>query len=182
MKEKIMDKINKFMEKPAKEKMTFLLPYILAIIIFSRIVELYRLCNGNMVKMIRNFEYIYKTFPRFTVTDILIGGLIGVLVISYIRWNNKLHRKNTREGEEYGGARWGTPDDIKPFIDDNPFYNVILSDTERLSMSPRMKKFSLNRNKNLLVYGSSGSGKTFGIVKPNMMQLHSSIVVTDPNG
>ena len=182
MKEKIMDKINKFMEKPAKEKMIFLLPYILAIIIFSRIVELYRLCNGNMVKMIRNFEYIYKTFPQFAITDILIGGLIGVLAISYIRWNNKLHRKNTREGEEYGGARWGTPDDIKPFIDDNPFYNVILSDTERLSMSPRMKKFSLNRNKNLLVYGSSGSGKTFGIVKPNMMQLHSSIVVTDPKG
>lgn len=160
MTEKVTDKINKFMEKPAKDKMIFLLPYILAIIVCSRIVELYRLCNGNKVKMIRNFAYIYKVFPQFTITDLLIGGVFGILIIYYIRWNNKLHRKNTREGEEYGGARWGTADDIKPFIDKDPFYNVILSNTERLSMSPRMKKFSLNRNKNLLVYGSSGSGKT----------------------
>lgn len=182
MTEKVTDKINKFMEKPVKDKMIFLLPYILAIIVCSRIVELYRLCNGNIVKMIRNFAYIYKVFPQFTITDLLIGGVFGILIIYYIRWNNKLHRKNTREGEEYGGARWGTADDIKPFIDKDPFYNVILSNTERLSMSPRMKKFSLNRNKNLLVYGSSGSGKTFGIVKPNMMQLHSSYIVTDPKG
>lgn len=107
MTEKVTDKINKFMEKPAKEKMIFLLPYILAIIICSRIVELYRLCNGNIVKMVRNFAYIYKVFPQFTITDLLIGGVSGILIIYYIRWNNKLHRKNTREGEEYGGARWG---------------------------------------------------------------------------
>ena len=182
MKEKAIDKINKFMELPAREKMIFLLPYILASLVCSRIAELYRLCNGNMVKIARNFAYIYKVFPQFAITDILLGSLTGILIISYIKWNNRLHRKNTREGEEYGGARWGTADDIKPFIDSDPFYNMILSSTERLSMSPRMKKFSLNRNKNLLVYGSSGSGKTFGIVKPNLMQLHSSFVVTDPKG
>jgi type IV secretion system protein VirD4 len=93
-----------------------------------------------------------------------------------------MHSKNTRYREEYGSSRWGTPDDIKPFIDPDPSNNIILSETERLSMKPKMPKFNLNRNKHVLVYGGSGSGKTFGIVKPNMMQLHSSYVVTDPNG
>lgn len=75
----------------------------------------------------------------------------------------------------------GTPEDIKPFIDENPFNNIILSQTERLSMEPRMKKFNLNRNKHVVVYGGSGSGKTYGFVKPNLYQLHSSVVLTDPN-
>lgn len=182
MKEKINNKINEFVEKPLKEKAMFLLPYLLAIIVCSRLAELYRLCNGNMTKIIRNFEYIYKVFPQFALTDMVFGCVVGSLIIAYIKWNNKLHRKNTREGEEYGGARWGTPEDIKPFIDSNPFYNIIFSATERLSMAPRMKKFSLNRNKHVLVYGSSGAGKTYGIVKPNLYQLHSSYVVTDPKG
>lgn len=87
-----------------------------------------------------------------------------------------------RRGEEYGGAHWGTAEDIKPFIDPNPFNNIILSKTERLSMKPRMPQFNLNRNKHVVVYGGSGSGKTYCIVKSNLYQMHSSYVLTDPKG
>lgn len=180
--EKIKDKIEAFNALDLKGKLIIIIPYLFSIFLCSRIAELYRLCNGNFVKMIRNMEYLYKAIPRFALTDLLIGIPAGFFIIWYIKWENGLRRKNTRKGVEYGSARWGTEKDIKPFIDPDPFYNVILSKTEKLSMSPKMKKFNLNRNKNVIVYGSSGSGKTFSFVKPNLMQMHSSFVITDPKG
>ena len=180
--EKFKDNIAAFKEKPLKNQIIIALPYLIVILCCCRIVELYRLCNGNLVKMIRNVEYLYKVAPNFVLSDLLIGIPAGYFIVWHTKWKNKLHRKNMRPGEEYGGAKWGTPDDIKPYIDPDPFYNIILSATEKLSMQARMSLFKLNRNKHVLVYGGSGSGKTFGIVKPNMMQLHSSYVVTDPNG
>ncbi len=116
------------------------------------------------------------------MTDLLIGIPLGIVIVFYIKWTTKLHSKNTRLNEEYGSSRWGTPEDIKPFIDEDPFNNIILSQTEMLSMKPKMKKFNLNRNKHVIVYGGSGSGKTYRIVKPNLYQLHSSYVLTDPKG
>lgn len=179
---RIKEKIADFQAFSIKEKITLAIPYIIAILLCSRIAELYRLCNGSLMKFMRNIEYLYKTFPRFVFTDILLGIPAGCLIIWYIKYENARNRKNTRKGVEYGSAKWGEPKDIKPFIDENSFNNIILSKTEMLTIAPKMKLFELNRNKNVIVYGSSGSGKTFSFVKPNMMQCHSSYVITDPKG
>ena len=175
------EKIQAFMEKSAKEKLKIMTPYAISSFACDRIVELYRLCDGNLTKVIKNMEYLYKSFPDFVLSDLAIGTAVGCMIVAYVKFENSMHRKNTRQGEEYGASRWGTADDIKPFIDPDPFYNIILSKTEFLSMNPRMKKFNLNRNKHVVVYGGSGSGKTYGIVKANLYQLHSSYVLTDPN-
>ena len=180
--DKIKKKIEFFYGLPFKGKLMLLLPYFVIISLITRFAELYRLCNGNISMFLQNMAYIYKTLPRFTLRDLGIGMLMGILIVLLFKWYNKLHGKNERLGEEYGSSRWGTAEDIKPFIDKNPYYNIILSQTERLSMSPRMKKFNLNRNKHIVVYGGSGSGKTYGFVKPNLYQLHSSYVLTDPKG
>ena len=95
--------------------------------------------------------------------------------------HKKKNAKKFRQGEEYGSATWGTPQDIEPYIDKNDKYNnVILTQTEGLTMGkPSHPKYA--RNKNILVIGGSGSGKTRFVIKPNVMQMHSSYVVTDPN-
>lgn len=172
-----------FVDKPLKDKLFIVIPYVAGMFSLARIAELYRLCGGDLYKFVKNFTYIYKVFPpRFSFQDVLIGVLGGAAIVWYIRWTNRMHKKNTRFGEEYGSARWGTEEDIKPFIDEDPCNNIILSQTERLSMKARMPKFNLNRNKHVVVYGGSGSGKTYGFVKPNLYQLHSSFVITDPKG
>ena len=111
-----------------------------------------------------------------------IGVTLGFILTWFIKWDMKRKTKKTRPGIEHGAARWGSSEDIKPFIDPDPFFNIILSATERLTMKPKMKIFKFNRNKHVVVVGGSGSGKTFSIVKPNLMQAHSSYVVTDPKG
>lgn len=180
---KLKAQLEAFKEKSIKEQLVILFPYVMVSFVIARIAELWRLCNGNLAMFMKNIAYIYKVFPpRFTLTDLLIGISIGSLIIQIMKWNNKMHSKNERFREEYGSSRWGNKDDIKPFIDENPFNNIILSQTERLSMKPRMSKFNLNRNKHVVVYGGSGSGKTYGFVKPNLYQLHSSYVLTDPKG
>lgn len=178
MKEKIAD----FKSLSTKEKMILVIPYAVVILICCRVAELYRLCNGSIVKCMKNLEYLYKSFPHFAMTDLLFGLPVGFFIVWYMKYENARNRKNTRKGVEYGSARWGQEKDIKPFIDPNPFNNIILSKTEMLTIAPKMKLFELNRNKNVIVYGSSGSGKTFSFVKPNMMQCHSSYVITDPKG
>lgn len=183
MEEKIRTWLEQFKDKPAKEKIMIALPYAAGIFLTARIAELYRLCRGDFFAFIKNIQYIYKAFPpRFTARDLLIGVSIGFSIVYAVRWQSRMHRKNTRFGEEYGSAKWGTEQDIKPFIDEDPFNNIILSQTERLSMKARMPKFNLNRNKHVVVYGGSGSGKTYGFVKPNLYQCHSSYVLTDPKG
>lgn len=119
--------------------------------------------------------------PSLYSQDILVGAAaaLGFNAILYYRHKNA---KKYRKGEEYGDARWGKPEDIKPYIDSKSFdNNVILTATESLTMSkPSRPKYA--RNKNVLVIGGSGSGKTRFFVKPNLMQMHSSYVVTDPKG
>lgn len=180
--ENIRKKYEKYMELPLKDKILTAVPYMAAMILCCRIAELYRLCGGDIILFVRHAAYLYKAAPHFAFTDFLFGIPAGFLCIQYIKWNQKMHKKNTRKGEEYGSARWGNADDIKPFIDPDPFNNLILSKTERLSMKARMPKFDLNRNKNVLAYGGSGSGKTYGLVKPNLYQMNSSYVLTDPKG
>ncbi|MCM1128121.1 MAG: type IV secretory system conjugative DNA transfer family protein [Lachnospiraceae bacterium] len=182
MPSKLREKTADFKALSVRDKLLLLFPYFLAILLCCRTAELYRLCNGNYIRILKNMEYLYKSVPSFSITDILFGVPAGYFIIWYIKYENARNRKKMRKGVEYGSGEWGTPKDIKPFIDPDPFNNIILSKTEMLSIAPKMKLFELNRNKNVIVYGSSGSGKTFSFVKPNMMQLHSSLVVTDPNG
>ena len=120
-------------------------------------------------------------FPSIAPVDLLagIGCGIGFRLIVYYKAK---HAKKFRQGVEYGSARWGLPRDIKPYMDPVFENNILLTATERLMMSGRPKKPKYARNKNVLVIGGSGSGKTRFYVKPNLMQMHSSYVVTDPKG
>lgn len=172
----------KFMGLSPPKRILMLLPYILAMFLCCRIIELYRRSGGDITVLILNPKIIVTTLPRFHLTDILIGAPVGCFIVYYEKWHRRIHNKNTRMGEEYGSARWGTANDIMPFIDPDPYNNIILSSTEQLSMNPKMKDFSLNRNKHVIVYGGSGSGKTYTFVKPNLYQCHSSYVLTDPKG
>ena len=119
--------------------------------------------------------------PSFHPADLCVGILLAALMrlAVYIKGKNaKKYRKNM----EYGSARWGKPEDIAPFMDPKFENNVILTQTERLMMSNRPKDPKNARNKNVLIIGGSGSGKTRFWLKPNLMQCHSSYVVTDPKG
>ena len=120
-------------------------------------------------------------FPSFRPADLLIGAATGGIMLLVMHFKRK-NAKKYRHGEEYGSASWGTSEDIKPYVDATDFSNnVILTQTERLTMGkPSHPKYA--RNKNVLVIGGSGSGKTRFFVKPNLMQMHSSYVVTDPKG
>lgn len=120
-------------------------------------------------------------FPSFRPADLLIGAATGGIMLLVMHFKRK-NAKKFRHGEEYGSASWGRSEDIKPYVDATDFSNnVILTQTERLTMGqPSHPKYA--RNKNVLVIGGSGSGKTRFFVKPNLMQMHSSYVVTDPKG
>lgn len=121
-------------------------------------------------------------FPSLNITDFIVGAAFGG-IFWFIMYQKRKNAKKFRNGVEYGSARWGTPKDIEPYMDDDPYKNIILTQTEGLTMDSRPKagaKFA--RNKNVVVIGGSGSGKTRFFVKPNLMQMHSSYVVTDPKG
>ena len=129
-----------------------------------------------------NFGIAFENpLPSFHPADMVVGivGAVAVRLIIYFKGKNA---KKYRQGMEYGSARWGTTQDIKPYMDEKPDNNIILTETEGLTMSSRPKQPKYARNKNVVVIGGSGSGKTRFFVKPNLMQMHSSYVVTDPNG
>lgn len=129
-----------------------------------------------------NFGTAFENpLPSFHPADMVIGivGAVAVRLIIYFKGKNA---KKYRQGMEYGSARWGNAQDIKPYMDDNPENNIILTETEGLTMSSRPKQPKYARNKNVVVIGGSGSGKTRFFVKPNLMQMHSSYCITDPKG
>ena len=150
--------------------------------IFSKHINSY--VGGDIIDRIMvgisdigTLSYIPSLNPR----DLLVGVLVAALVklIVYSKGKNK---KKYRQGKEYGSARWGESKDIAPYIDPKFENNVLITNTERLTMNSRPKNPKYARNKNVLVIGGSGSGKTRFYVKPNLMQMHSSYVVTDPKG
>ena len=108
----------------------------------------------------------------------ILGNAAAIRLAVYVKSRDA---KKFRKNEEYGSARWGKPEDIAPYIDPDFRNNLILTQTERLTMNSRPKDPNTARNKNVLVVGGSGSGKTRYFIKPNLMQCHSSYVVTDPN-
>ncbi|PRR79246.1 Type IV secretory system Conjugative DNA transfer [Clostridium liquoris] len=119
--------------------------------------------------------------PSFNPRDLLVGFILAAIV-KLILYSKSKNAKKFRKGEEYGSARWGNSKDIAPYMDEDYRNNLLLTQTERITMNSRPKNPKYARNKNVLVIGGSGSGKTRFFVKPNLMQLHSSYVVTDPKG
>ena len=179
--------------KPDVKKLIVLnIPYVIVWYLADKIGWLYRMVPGDMAayKIANVFMYFRAAFknplPSFHPIDILVG-VAGALIIKAIVYVRSKNAKKFRQGVEYGSARWGTPADIKPYVDEDPENNIILTETERLTMSSRPKNPKYARNKNILVIGGSGSGKTRFFVKPNLMQCYSkkypvSFVVTDPKG
>ena len=123
----------------------------------------------------------YETILHNPRAMIGIIGLAIMLLVLFI-WDRKENRKNYKHRVEFGSARWGNKKDIEPYIDPVFENNVILSESEMLTMNSRPANPKYARNKNVLVIGGSGSGKTRFFVKPNLLQMHSSYVVTDPKG
>ena len=119
--------------------------------------------------------------PSIHSTDVLVG-IATALLVKFIIHNKIKNAKKFRQGVEYGSARWGNHKDIEPYLDEKFENNILLTNTERLTMNSRPKNPKFARNKNVLVVGGSGSGKTRFFLKPNLMQMHSSYVVTDPKG
>ena len=160
-------------------------PYLLFVFLFDKAAQAARLAPGadlsdKLLSIGDGFTAAFSSFaPSFHPIDLLVGVMGAVLIrlIVYVKGKNA---KKYRKGFEYGSARWGNAEDIKPYIDPVFANNVLLTQTERLMMNSRPKQPKYARNKNVLVVG--GSGKTRFFVKPNLMQMHSSYVVTDPKG
>lgn len=163
------------------------LPYILAGYFCDKIAWLWRVSPGSdasdkmMAAMNGMNDLFSNPFPSFFSKDLLIG-IVGGVALRLVVYFKAKNAKKFRQGVEYGSARWGNAKDIEPYVDPVFENNVILTETERLMMSGRPKQPKYARNKNILVIGGSGSGKTRFFVKPNLMQMHSSYVVTDPKG
>ena len=165
------------------------IPYIIFFYVVEKEAWLYRHCVGDSVVkklgiLFLNFNLAFQNpLPSFHLFDLAVGiaGAAAFRLFVYYKGKNA---KKYRQGVEYGSARWGTPKDIEPFID--PVYenNILLTQTERLTMNSRPKQPKYARNKNVLVIGGSGSGKTRFFVKPNLMQMPEKVsyVVTDPKG
>lgn len=163
------------------------IPYLLFVYLFDKAGQAVRLSPGadlsaKLLSLGNGFTAAFdNALPSFHPIDILVG-IAGAVLIRLIVYGKGRNAKKYRKGMEYGSARWGTAEDIKPYIDPVFENNVLLTQTERLMVSSRPKDPKYARNKNILVIGGSGSGKTRFFVKPNLMQLHSSFVVTDPKG
>ena len=163
------------------------IPYLLFVYLFDKVGQAVRLApgadlSGKVLSLGEGFSMAFSNpLPSLAPMDLLIGILGAVLIrlIVYVKGKNA---KKYRKGIEYGSARWGNAEDIKPYTDPVFQNNVLLTQTERLTMNSRPKQPKYARNKNILVIGGSGSGKTRFFVKPNLMQMHSSYVVTDPKG
>ena len=166
-----------------KKKIISNLPFLIFFWIFDKLSYAVRLSEENiLISVVKGVSELTKApLLSFHFTDISIGA-IGALAVKGILYLRSKNAKKFRKGIEYGSARWGTPEDIKPYIDEDFFSNILLTNTERLTMNSRPKNPKFARNKNVLVIGGSGSGKTRFFVKPNIMQMHSSYVVTDPKG
>ena len=174
--------------KPEIKKLLILnLPYLLFVYLFDKAGAAVRLSPGmdasqKILNLGEDFTAAFASAaPSFHPADLLIG-IAGAVIIRLAVYLKGKNAKKYRKGIEYGSARWGTAEDIKPYIDPVFENNIPLTQTERLTMNSRPKQPKYARNKNILVIGGSGSGKTRFFVKPSLMQMHSSYVVTDPKG
>ena len=177
------------MKKPLNIKKFLLpnIPYVFIALFATKLGQAWRLApsmdfSGKALHLMEGFAAAFQSaLPSFHPIDLCVGVAAALLIrlIVYVKGKNA---KKFRKNLEYGSARWGRPEDIAPYVDPKFENNVILTQTERLMMSNRPKDPKTARNKNVLVVGGSGSGKTRFFIKPNLMQMHSSYVVTDPKG
>lgn len=166
-----------------KKKIISNLPFLIFFWIFDKLSYAVQLSEENiLISVVKGVSELTKApLLSFHFTDISIGA-IGALAVKGILYLRSKNAKKFRKGIEYGSARWGTPEDIKPYIDEDFYNNILLTNTERLTMNSRPINPKFARNKNVLVIGGSGSGKTRFFVKPNLMQMTTSYCVTDPKG
>ena len=163
------------------------IPYVFFVYLFDKVGQAVRLAPGadisaKILNITQGFSAAFENaLPSVYPLDLLVG-IVGAVIIRLIVYVKGKNAKKYRKGAEYGSARWGNAEDIKPYIDPDFQNNIILTQTERLTMNSRPKQPKYARNKNVVVIGGSGSGKTRFFVKPNLMQLHSSYVLTDPKG
>ena len=184
----VPQKLTSEMKKVDKKKFILMnLPYVLMGYFCNKVAWLWRTSPGKnasdkMLATMNGLEDLFSNpLPSLFPKDLLIGVGCGIAFRLMVYFKAK-NAKKFRHGVEYGSARWGTAKDIEPYVDPEFENNVLLTETERLMMSGRPKEPKYARNKNILVIGGSGSGKTRFFVKPNLMQMHSSYVVTDPKG
>lgn len=163
------------------------LPYVLTAFYVDRASCLYRSSPGEDIgnKLLYAMEHADRIFTgillSFDLRDLLVGVTVAV-ILKLLVWQKQSDAKKLRKGIEYGSARWGTAEDIKPYMSEDPWMNIPLTATEALTMESRPKQPKYARNKNIVVIGGSGSGKTRFFVKPSVMQMNCSMVITDPKG
>ena len=163
------------------------IPYVIFGLLATNLGEAWRLAEGANAseKLLHGIQgltaALQSPLPSFQPFDLLVGAVFGVALKLIVKAKGK-NAKKFRKNQEFGSARWGKHEDIIPFMDSNPRNNIILTQTEGLTMKSRVPNPKYARNKNVLIIGGSGSGKTRFWLKPNLMQLHSSYVVTDPKG
>ena len=189
----IKKKLKGFQVRPPNveviKKVMLHIPYVVVFYVVNRCTWLYQYCRGSTVVdrlmvLLMNYPLAFKKLlPSMKLKSLIAGTIaaVGIWAVVYFKGKNG---KKFRQGEEYGSARWGNEKDIAPFIDPVFENNILLTQTERLTMNSRPKKPKYARNKNVIVIGGSGSGKTRFYVKPQLMQMpdNVSFVVTDPKG
>jgi len=163
------------------------IPYALAAFYADRAFFLYRNSPGEDMgnKFLYAMEHADRIFAGFVLSNNwkdLLAGIVVAVVLKVLVWQKQADAKKLRKGIEYGSARWGTVEDIKPYMSEDPWMNIPLTATEALTMESRPKQPKYARNKNIVVIGGSGSGKTRFFVKPSVMQMNCSMVITDPKG
>lgn len=163
------------------------IPYILTAFYTNRASFLYRNSLGEDIgnKLLYAMEHADRILtglqPSFNWRDMLTG-IVAAVILKLLVWQKQSDAKKLRKGIEYGSARWGTAEDIKPYMSEDLWMNIPLTATEALTMESRPKQPKYARNKNIVVIGGSGSGKTRFFVKPSVMQMNCSMVITDPKG
>lgn len=189
----IKKKLKGFQVRPPNvevlKKVLLYIPYVVVFYVVNKCTWLYQYCRGSTVVdrlmvLLMNYPLAFKKLlPSMKLKSLVAGTIaaVGIWAVVYFKGKNG---KKFRQGEEYGSARWGNEKDIAPFIDPVFENNILLTQTERLTMNSRPKKPKYARNKNVIVIGGSGSGKTRFYVKPQLMQMpdNVSFVVTDPKG
>lgn len=163
------------------------IPYALAAFYADWAFFLYRNSPGEDMgnKLLYAMEHADRIFAGFVLSNNwkdLLAGIVVAVVLKVLVWQKQADAKKLRKGIEYGSARWGTAEDIKPYMSEDPWMNIPLTATEALTMESRPKQPKYARNKNIVVIGGSGSGKTRFFVKPSVMQMNCSMVITDPKG
>ena len=188
LREKILD-LGEYLKRNSLRILALNTPYVIIFYLVDKEAWLYQHCQGDssverLMVLLLNFQMAFTSVLPSIEKMPLLAGFTGALAVKFLVMMKMKNAKKFRQGEEYGSARWGTAKDIAPFIDPIFENNILLTMTERLTMNSRPKLPKFARNKNVIVIGGSGSGKTRFYVKPNLMQMgkYISYVVTDPKG